>query len=197
MKPVVPTLLIIGFSLFSASARADIPRSEDDDTKVVPYTFTVHGLAGVPADIALLYSCEHGADESLLQEGSVVATDGGYRGQNVSCAIYRTFRSSYDAWKVALMSSQPTDLPTGAVKCAGGPSPLTELDADDSRTSINEDIDVKVDATSCSVISRGVPKRAQGGCSATGGSSRAPLALLLGLPAMLILLVKKRRPVSR
>ena len=41
MKPIVPTLLIIGLSLFSASARADVP--PDDDSKSVPYTFTVHG----------------------------------------------------------------------------------------------------------------------------------------------------------
>lgn len=197
MKPIVPTLLFIGLSLFSASARADVP-PEADDSKSVPYTFTVHGIAGVPSDIAIFFDgCPGGSGEPLLEEGSVVTTTDRAGNRQDSCAIYRTFKSTYDAWDVARMSNKPANLLTGAVRCTGGPSPLTWLDADDSRTSINEELDVKVDATSCSVTSRGVPKRSQAGCSATGGSSRVPLALLLGLPAMLILLVKKRRPVSR
>ena len=187
MKPVIPTLLFLCFALVSAPARADVPRQ--DGTKFVPYTFTVHGIASVPADTAVFsYTCESG-DEPRLHEGSVVpATGGGTQ----KCAIYRTSTSTYDAWKATL-----TDPPAGAVQCTGGPSPLTELDADDSRTSINEDLDVTVDATSCSVVSRGAPQRSSGGCSANGRPSHAPLALLLGLPAVLILLLKKRRPVAR
>jgi len=192
MKPVVPTLIVLCFALASAPARADVPR--DDETKSVPYTFTVHGIDGVAADTAVFSSPCASGDGPLLREGSVVS--GFYRGSE-TCAIYRISKSSYDAWRTAPTSIAPTAVPAGAVKCTGGPSPLTELDADDSRTSINEDLDVTVDATSCSVVSRGAPQRSSGGCSANGRSSRAPLALLLGLPAMFILLLKKRRPVAR
>ncbi len=194
MKNIVPSLLFVGCFLVTASARADMP--PPDGTKRVPYTFTVHGIASAGPDTAMFsYPCS-GTDGqprdavTMLSEGDSVAV-----GRNEGCSIYRVPRSAYADWKKHLDDSV---LVTAATKCSGDPSPLTEVDADDARSSINEDLDVKVDATGCSVTSRAVPKPSGGGCNATGATSRASLALLLGLPAMLMLLVRKRRaPASR
>lgn len=174
-------------------ASADMPPG--DGSKSVPYRFIVHGLDAVgPAVAVFSYPCsgsngQPGEDVTLLAEGTSVSI-----GRNESCAIYQTKRSTYDQWKAepATSASPPdaTGLVNGATKCSGGPSPLTTLDKDDPRNEVVEDLDVRVDATSCRVTSRGVPSR--GGCSASGGSPQGALAILLTLPALGLLLRKRR-----
>lgn len=184
VRILIPSLLLATVFFHSALARADLAPPDSDYTKAVTYTFTAHGAIPTPDKVVFAYGST--AAPTVLAEGTVVAVE-----RNQWCQIYVAKKADYEAWSKANVA--PSELLAKSIMCNGGPSPVTTVSAGDPRSTVNEDVDVKVDATSCSVTSRGAPTSGTGGCTVSGGSRSVPLVLLLGIPAVMLLLSKRRR----
>lgn len=185
MKPLVAPLFLVATCLGTATAQADVSRDDEPKApKYVPYEFVVHGHF---SDDPVFYPYPCGLPAPLAEGTRTSLVEGS------QCSIYMISKTAFDTWhnESPYDSAKLTSLST---QCAGGPTPVTKLDGDDDRSRIQEDLDVEGNGSSCAVRSRGVPSASDddGGCNVSGSRS-VPVALLLGVPAAMLLFGRRRR----
>lgn len=174
--------LTLPLCLVASSAFADL--APPDDQKQINYAFVVTGT--IPADrVVFAYPCgtSSGApidEHRVIESGKAIPV--GRRGG--TCEIYNVAKKDYDDFAKTYtpkttFGTDPnlTALAAKAQKCSGTPSPLFVIPKADSRNEIVEQLDLTIDATKCTVVSRAVPAStvsASGGSPATSSGSSSP-----------------------
>lgn len=231
MRPVSSLLALLFVTLAATSANADV--APPNGQKQVNYTFTLKGLATAPDQAVFAFPCggSNGAphdEHRLLEENK--STTVGRRGG--ACTLYTISKASYDEWaKTYTPADGNTDpaltaLAGRAKKCTGAPTPSFELKTADTRSSIDEVLEVKtLNAGDCVVASTNPPRNPEstttpadpasptsptsssasdtsatndgGGCSVGGAAgSTGPWLLALAVPALLVLSSRRRKKQS-
>lgn len=190
---------VVPLWLVASSASADIP--PPDDQKRVSYSFTVNG--SIPADrVVFAYPC--GTSDGALrvvETGKAIAV--GRRGG--SCALYSIAKTAYDDFAKTYTPSgtggtdpKLASFSGTALQCSGGPSPLFVVEKSDGRDAILEELDITLEATKCTVVSRGVPRSEGGGCSVgRRAGSASPWVVTLTLPLVVLGIRRRRRQAGR
>jgi hypothetical protein len=179
LGPVLGVTLAL---LSAAPARADVPPPAG--RKRVDFSFVVKGVAAAPDRVLFAYPCGDSngapiAEYKKIEEGKPVSI--GRRGGD--CPIYSVAKTTYDAWA---KNYRPTGsvkddalekLASESKKCTGGPTPVYEVASSDSRTSVEQTLNVTtLNATDCVLTAAAIASPASTTPSATppSTSSSAP-----------------------
>jgi MYXO-CTERM domain-containing protein len=181
MRPLrLPALatLLVGAAL-SASVRADLPPPGGE--KFVDYSFVVTGLAVSPDRVFFAFPCgtSNGTpykEHVKLEEGVPVRV--GRRGGD--CTIYSMAKGEYEAWAKDYKPTQSVQDPAldalaaKALKCTGAPALVFTLPTSDPRNAVQETLELKTStATSCVLVSKGIPGENGGGATSGGNGGGA------------------------
>lgn len=195
--------LLIATATTAANADLIVP-----GTKRVSYEFVANVTGDLAGQVLFSYPCG-GSDGAPMQH--VTPLDSGRHvavGNHESCTLYIAPKDVYDAWAKDAgggMDTPAQGLLAKATQCTGsGPTPVHGLAEKDPRPGISQTIDVAVSKGACVMTAKAIPEgpaavpssapapstEKKGGCNTSGAS---PLPLALALPALALLLKKKRR----
>ena len=202
-SPLLVSLALgLAFLASARSVRADL--APPDDQKYVGYSFSVTGLSKAPDRVVFAFPCGTSsgapiAEQTLVKDGYPVSV--GRRGGE--CKLYSTTKTAYDEWiKTYTPSGSFQDPKVEAflkttTECKGKPTPTFVIPKTDTRSSIEEVLEVvTLTADACVVRSKSAtpstasaastPPAVKKGCSVGGAPADVfPWLLALGVPALL------------
>ena len=139
----------------SAAARADLLPA--DGLKRVSYSFTPHLPADTGNQALFAYPWSGSTGAPKMRATPLTDTRSLNVGTHEGCQIYVAAKADVDSFTKATGAAVPEAtkaLVAKAKACTGGPTPVHTVASTDSRKSINEDVDVKIDKGGCTVTAR-------------------------------------------